>query len=247
MDGEVYREVARRRTSRIQLAGRTYFLKLHRGVGWREIAKNWSTLRKPVVSARNEFQACQTLAAAGIRAPAVAAFGERGHNPAELESFVLTDEITGHTSLEDLVAARPLSELEMRRLLEAVADFSRRFHAQGFIHRDYYICHLWLADGTLATRPELTVIDLHRAVQFAHIPQRWLIRDLAALLYSVMDLPLSPRSWLRFVRLYRQRPLSVVFAEEGDLWRAVYARALKLYRKGTQKNLVTGEMQPPWT
>lgn len=244
-EGETFRAVARRRTSRVLLGERAYFLKMHQGVGWGEIFKNWTTLRAPVVSARNEFQACQTLAAAGIRAPVVAAFGERNRNPAERQSFVLTDEITGHTSLEDLVAARPLTSAEQRRLLTAVAHFTRDFHAQGMIHRDYYICHLWLRDGTLQ-QPQLTVIDLHRAVQFRQIPERWLVRDLAALLFSVMDLPLQPRAWLRFVRLYRQRPLRQVFAQEGALWRAVYLRALKLYRKGEAQALVSGRLQPPW-
>ncbi|MFK7914946.1 MAG: lipopolysaccharide core heptose(I) kinase RfaP [Pseudomonadales bacterium] len=229
--GDTYRSVAQRQTRRVVLGERAYFLKHHQGVGWGEIAKNLSTLRWPVVSARNEFEACQALAAAGMRAPVVAAFGERNANPAARESFVLTDEITGHTTLEDLAAGPPLLPLQQRRLVTAVADFTRRFHDLGMIHRDYYICHLWLEDGTLDSQPTLTVIDLHRARRFDRIPTRWLVRDLAALLFSVMHLPLAPASWLRFVRLYRQQPLAVTFASEAPLWRAVYERAQKLYAK----------------
>ena len=243
LPGEDYRSVARRQTRRVQLAQRGYFLKHHQGVGWGEIIKNLTTLRWPVVSARNEFEACNALAKAGLRAPVVAAFGERYLNPANRESFVLTDEITGHTTLEDLVAGAPLDSVQQRRLVAAVADFTRRFHALGMIHRDYYICHLWLENGTLDSDPALTVIDLHRARRFSRIPQRWLIRDLAALLYSVMHLQLSPRSWLRFVRTYRQRPLAAVFESEAALWRAVYHRAQKLYAK---EHGVAHSMVWPW-
>ena len=44
IQGEVYREPrgANRRTLRFELNGQGYFLKLHWGVGWREILKNFS-------------------------------------------------------------------------------------------------------------------------------------------------------------------------------------------------------------
>ena len=227
LPGPDARAVANRRTTRVELGGKAFYLKLHGGVGWGEVLKNWLTLKPPVVSARNEFEACQALAELGLRAPVIAAFAERGQAPAQLESFVLTDEITGHTSLEDLVRLEPLSPLALRRLIMAVAAFSRAFHGAGFIHRDYYICHLWLEDGTLATTPRLTVIDLHRARRFNAIPQRYLVRDLGGLLFSALaeQLALPLRSQLRFLRAYRGRPLREVLAQEGDLWRAVQARA----------------------
>ncbi len=54
LQGEVYREVEQRRTLKVELDGRPYFLKLHLGVGWAEIFKNLVTLRIPVVGAKNE-------------------------------------------------------------------------------------------------------------------------------------------------------------------------------------------------
>ncbi|MEM1229745.1 MAG: lipopolysaccharide core heptose(I) kinase RfaP [Pseudomonadota bacterium] len=225
------RAVARRRTTRVELAGKAFYLKLHGGVGWGELFKNWLTFKAPVVSARNEFDACRSLAQLGIRAPVVAAFAARGRSPADIESFVLTDEITGHTTLEDLADTRPLTGLERHRLVTAVADFTRAFHGAGFIHRDYYICHLWLEDGTLADKPALTVIDLHRARRFARIPNRYLVRDLGALLFSVPPAQLTLRSQLRFLRRYRQRPLREILREEGALWRAVRDRAATLARR----------------
>ena len=40
LKGEVFRELEARRTLRTEVAGRGYFVKIHRGVGWGEIVKN---------------------------------------------------------------------------------------------------------------------------------------------------------------------------------------------------------------
>jgi heptose I phosphotransferase len=244
LEGDVYRAVASRRTLRVEAGGRAYFAKIHRGVGWVEVLKNLLTLRRPVVSARNEYAACRHLAANGVRAPAVAAFGERGWNPARRESFVVCDALDGFTNLEDLTAewsTAPASALERRRLLMAVAGFARGFHATGTVHRDFYLCHL-LLDRTAwaAGRAELAVLDLHRARIFGRLPVRWRRRDLAALLFSTLDLPYGRRSWYRFVRVYTGRPLREVFAQEGSFWRGVERRARRLYRKGLRKGIVRG-------
>ena len=244
LDGEVYRAVANRRTLRVVAGGRAYFAKIHGAVGWGEIVKNLLTLRLPVVGARNEFEACRHLERAGVAAPTVAAFGERGANPARRFSFVVCDALEGRESLEDLSNRwdrEPPAPRELRRLVMAVAAFARALHGAGVAHRDFYICHLLLdVAGYRAGRVELAVIDLHRAQIHRRIPRRWLRRDLAALLYSVLDLPLSRRAWLRFLRVYRNRPLRQVMAEEGAFWDSVYRRALALYRKGQRRGLVKG-------
>ena len=42
-----------RRTVSFSHRGRRYYLKIHDGVGWKEIAKNQTTLRLPVLRAEN--------------------------------------------------------------------------------------------------------------------------------------------------------------------------------------------------
>ena len=44
--GEVYRAREGRRTLRFEAAGRSYFLKYHGGIGWREIIKNLPQARR---------------------------------------------------------------------------------------------------------------------------------------------------------------------------------------------------------
>jgi heptose I phosphotransferase len=248
LEGEVYRAIAARRTLRFVAGGRAYFAKIHRGVGWGEILKNVLTLRLPIVSARNEYEACEHLAACGLRAPTVAGFGERGLNPARRESFVVCDAHDGFVSLEDFTAdwsRHPPAPEELRRLVMAVAEFARRFHAVGLAHRDFYLCHLLLDQAAWrGGRVELGVLDLHRARIFRNLPTRWRKRDLAALLFSTLDLPISRRSWYRFVRIYTGRPLREVFAADAPFWRQVERRAVALYRRGLQKGIVRGTYRP---
>ena len=47
LQGEVFRQVASRRTIRVALDGNHYFAKIHHGVGWREIFKNLLHLKLP--------------------------------------------------------------------------------------------------------------------------------------------------------------------------------------------------------
>lgn len=246
--GEIFRDVPGRRTMRIQLAEKYYFLKLHYGVGWGEVVKNWLQLKWPVVGADNEFNACTGLAAAGIVAPIPAAYGKSRGSIAARRSFVLCDELQGYTSLEDVTdnwPEQPPTAIERHRLLYAVARFASKFHEQGFIHRDFYICHLLANDTALAAgRVELAVLDLHRARRFKQVPARWLKRDLAALLFSSLDLGYTRRDWLRFIRLYSGRPLRQVLKEQGPFWQLVFARAEKLYREGTRKDTVKGRYIP---
>ncbi len=248
LQGEVFRDVPGRRTLRVELGGKAYFVKLHYGVGWPEVVKNWLQFKWPVVGAENEFVACQGLAAAGITAPVPAAFYCSPGNMATRRSFVLCDELQGYTSLEDVTDSWPDSPptpLQRHRLLYAVASFACSFHQQGFIHRDFYICHLLANDVDLAEgRVALAVLDLHRARRFDQVPERWLKRDLAALLFSTFDLGFTQRDWLRFIRLYTGLPLRQVLAEQGPFWQGVFTRAEKLYREGLRKGTVKGLYSP---
>ena len=95
LDGRVFRDVPGRRTLQFQLGGRSYFAKLHYGVGWREIFKNLFTLRLPVVSALTEWRAIRRLSELGVATTPAVAVGCRGRNPARLQSFIITEDLGG--------------------------------------------------------------------------------------------------------------------------------------------------------
>lgn len=241
LQGEPFREVPGRRTLKVDIAGKSYFVKLHYGVGWQEIFKNWLQLKRPVVGAVNEYLACTGLHEEGITAPVPAAFAEGAGSIAERKSFVLCDELRGYTSLEDVTDgwdAAPPDSFTRHRLLYAVARFARRFHQAGFIHRDFYICHLLANDEDYAGGViSLAVLDLHRARRFARIPRRWLLRDLAALLFSSLDLGYTRNDWLRFVRIYTGEPIARM---DVKFWQQVLERAERLYEEGLRKDIVKG-------
>jgi heptose I phosphotransferase len=226
----VYRAVANRET--LALPGLGLFLKRHRGTGWAEILKNAVTLRRPVLGAENELAACRALPALGIPTPELAGYGLRGRHPAHRQSFVLTRAVSGFESLEDRIALPSQTASERHRLLGAIARLARRLHGAGWVHRDFYLCHVWVRSTTVADpEPELLLMDLHRARHFNRLPDRYRLRDLAALLFSSFDRTPGRFALLRFVRLYSGRSLSDELNERGRFWRAVYRRALILQRR----------------
>ncbi|MGC9022663.1 MAG: lipopolysaccharide kinase InaA family protein [Dissulfurimicrobium sp.] len=63
---------------------------------------------------------------------------------------------------------------------ERLADFAARFHACGFTHQDFYLCHLFWNKET----GEIGVIDLQRLRRTGHLILPWVIKDLAQIGYS---------------------------------------------------------------
>jgi len=74
------------------------------------------------------------------------------------------------------------------RLTQRLAALVRRFHGAGYVHRDLYASHVFLAEerGEL----ELRLIDLARAFRPRWRRFRWRVKDLAGVKYSM------PRAWV---------------------------------------------------
>lgn len=233
--GEVFRSPrgVRRRTLRFEAGGRGYFLKLHWGVGWREIFKNLAALRWPVLGAMTEWRAIQRLDALGIATMRPAAYGREGWNPARLRSFVITEELAGCVSLEDYTkgwSRHTSPPAEKRALIRRVADIAARLHRNGVNHRDFYLCHFLMREPWDGTEQglELYLIDLHRVQLRRQVPERWRVKDLGSLLYSALDIGLTARDRLRFVRAYSGLPLREALGAQGEFWGAVARRAQQL-------------------
>mgnify|MGYP001317259975 CR=1 FL=1 len=237
LEGQVFRELEGRRTLRTEVAGRGYFVKLHQGIGWSEIAKNLLQLRLPVLGAGREWRALQQLHAAGVPTMQAVAFGERGLNPARQQSFIITEELAPALSLEELAlgqgAAAPGPAFR-RVLVAAVAQLVRVMHQAGVNHRDCYLCHILLLepDAPESRRtPRLALIDLHRAQIHHHLPRRWRDKDLAGLYFSALEVGLSRRDALRFLRGYFCQPLRQLLGENARLLRWLERRARQLLER----------------
>jgi heptose I phosphotransferase len=223
LQGTVLRELEGRRTLRTEVGGRGYYAKLHRGVGWGEIFKNLVTARLPVLGAEHEWLAIRRLTELGVDTMKAVAFGRRGSNPARLESFIVTEELAPTVSLEDYCRdwpTNPPAPALKRALIVRVAEMAGKMHRGGVNHRDCYICHFLLHTEPAPTpeRLRLSLIDLHRAqVRAGATPRRWRDKDLAALHFSSLEIGLTARDRLRFLRAYFDRPLRGILVEETDL------------------------------
>ncbi len=249
IEGQVFRKAPGRRTLRFSLNGRRYFLKAHTGVGWREILKNLSYFRRPVLGAENEWHGIHRLQRLGINTMHVAGYGTTSSNPARRRSFIITDELPANMSLEEFCSrwherpARTPSEIRLKRwLIRNLADIARTIHANGANHRDFYLCHFLIDAHNLPhdLEPEnckLYLIDLHRMQLRRKTPVRWLVKDIAGLYYSSMDIHLTSRDLLRFMRVYRGKPLREILRTEKRFWDRVISRAHNLYAAEQRKAL----------
>ena len=240
LKGEVFRELEARRTLRTEAGGRAFFVKIHRGVGWGEILKNLLSGRLPVLGAANEWQAINRLASLGVDTMHGVAFGQRGSNPATQHSFIVTEELAPTISLEDYCRdweAQPPAVAFKRALIGRVAGMARRMHCGGVNHRDFYICHflLHLAPEPTLADFKLSLIDLHRAQVRSQTPRRWRDKDLSSLYFSALNIGLTRRDRLRFLRAYFAAPLRDILKNEAPLLAYLVREANRLQARYLRK------------
>lgn len=230
LSGRAFRDVPGRKTMQLNLLGKSYFIKQHFGVGWREIIKNLLSFKLPVLGAMTEVKAIQKLNAIDIPSTPLVAYGQRGSNPANIQSFVLTEDLGNIISLEDLCADwknNPPAEKLKRKLIIEVASIARKLHENGINHRDFYLCHLCLdADLLAKNKVKFYLIDLHRVLLHKTISINDNMKDIAALYFSSMGIGLTKRDLLRFRMHYL--PQNCL---PNDFWQKVQGRANKLHEK----------------
>lgn len=237
--GKVVRSKEGRTTQRFEIKDKGFYVKLHEGVGWREIFKNLLQLRLPVIGATNEWLAINRLHELGLDTLTAVAYGKRGINPATQQSFLITEELTGTLSLAQFAeswAENPPAFGLKRALIEKVAEISREIHAAGINHRDLYICHFLLDISTELNDPNpsrvrLFLVDLHRAQIRDVVPRRWLVKDLGSIYFSALDIGIGKKDIYRFLKVYYQQPLRQVLDGDGHIYKLIEKRAIKLYKR----------------
>lgn len=243
LQGEIFRQVKGRRTLRFEQDGKSFFVKVHPGVGWGEIIKNLITFRLPVVGAGNEWRAINALQSLGIPTMTVAAYGERGLNPATRYSFLVTDDLSPAVSLETWCAGWANNRPDFRfkvLLIQEVARLARQLHANGICHRDFYLCHFLLRcapDGKVdeSQQPHLSMIDLHRTLIKPAFVARWVKKDLAGLHFSALDTGLTRTDFLRFMCAYTGKPVREIVQQELPFWRSIQRKARKIWLRDRKK------------
>ena len=242
LQGEVFRELETRRTLRFELAGGSYFLKWHRGTSLKEIVKNLISLRMPVLGADREWNAIHRLHDVGVDTMHGVGFGEKGLNPLTKTSFIITEDLTPTISLEDYCAdwvTNSPSAAVKRMLIKRVATMVRKMHLAGINHRDCYICHflLHLPFSGEEEMLKVSVIDLHRAQIRNQVPLRWRDKDLIGLYFSSLNIGLTQRDILRFMKVYFDKPIRDVLREEQPLLAKTTGKAAKIQERTIRKSL----------
>jgi len=234
--GRIYRALEGRRTLRTEIDGRGYFVKIHHGVGWRDIVKNWLTGKAPVLGAGNEWRALARLHARHVPTMRAVAFGERGGNPARKHSFIITEELAPTIDLEQYCQHwHGLPPAGRHALIGEVAALTAAMHRAGVNHRDCYLCHFLLHQDGRENDLRLSLIDLHRAQTRHKVPRRWRNKDLAALYFSALDLALTRKQRLRFLRAYFPQPLRQTLRDEARLLVWLQHKAQKLHARFVRK------------
>lgn len=237
--GDAHRKVKHRLTYETLLGNQHVFVKRHLGCGWSEVIKEWYRFRKPVVSARTEWEAVEVLTKAGLKVPQVLGKGERGTYPNNVESFVVLAALEDHETLEHfqpgwLDVNGQLWVLLKHSLISEVAGICRKMHACGINHRDLYINHFLISRDLIRSWTQgkplpLYLIDLHRVQKRSKVPLRWLKKDLSSLIFSALDSGLTSADCIRFLKIYLGRDWRRDLADKGDFWRSVLKRAIGLY------------------
>jgi hypothetical protein len=184
------------------------YLKKHRRWTWGTWLRAKLGLRPGPSAGRAEAQYVQTLAALRIPVMRVVACGEQLRDDGRLESFLLTEELSGYSELAGLLERRfppgqprGRRDVELRGLLGQVARMARRFHDAGYNHRDLN-CYHFLVRECGPGEFDVRLIDLQRVQHRRWRRRRWIVKDLAQLAASAPAGRIGCREKIVFLRHY---------------------------------------------
>jgi hypothetical protein len=169
------------------------YLKKHHVRQWGAWLRMKLGMPLPATPARIETENVLRLRNAGIKSMRVIAFGERFCMDGLVESFFMTEELTGFLELPFFLVQRfptcPRQVTRRRnrdldRLMRGVAEVARKFHQASYNHRDLYGGHFFVSEPAPG-RFEIRLIDLQRVQQRRWFRRRWVVKDLAQLAWSL--------------------------------------------------------------
>jgi heptose I phosphotransferase len=180
------------------------FLKRYAGEPLKSRLQRWFEDGERHAIAFREMHVANALERIGIRTFKPLAWGCRGGWGKQQKSFIVMSQVQGE-SLERWLPRQ--TELHSRagwtrkvQLVEQLADFASRLHRNGWFHRDFYLCHIFIQDrgGSF----ELALVDLARMFQPRWRANRWRIKDLAQLNFSAPEEFVSRAMRMRFAKHY---------------------------------------------
>lgn len=193
-----------RQRDRVQLGdGRVIYLKRYRpGAG--ERLKRLLRWQCGASEAADELRALWWLIGGGISVPEPVLFGQDRGRLATGRSCLALADLSNAQSLERWAPGQGgIVPARRRELIDRLADFVRHFHALGTVHRDLYLCHIFIEQNPAG--PLFHLIDLARVFQPVRWRRRrWRVKDLAQLSYAAGQYApyLTRGDRIRFLRRY---------------------------------------------
>lgn len=175
------------------LNGEIFFLKRHISPVLR--AQNFCARRTGDIGnspAKREWDNIFILNKSGFKTMEPVAYGIRTRKIGAGHSFIVTKKLQEAVSLEKYITGT----FEKQKLIKNLAYLARRFHNMGFCHQDFYAGHIFLK------KDELYLIDVQRLLQKKKLSNRWRIKDIAQLNYTVPGNIVSTADKLRFIKYY---------------------------------------------
>lgn len=186
-----------------------------------------------------------SLEAAGIRllnaaniltAPLVA------HGHVGDRTFVITENLDGYTSADRLLE----TDVPREPILRTMIDVAARLHNAGLHHRDLYANHFYLRPNGHSGY-EVRLIDTARVRRLPRFfRQRWIVKDMAQLLFSVSPFIAGPELrdvlWADYLhRTMREQNLAFVRRVEAKAdWIARHDRSLRTKKPTRNLRLADG-------
>lgn len=186
----VVRAVPGRSTIQVVIDGTTLYLKRYEAGYLSPGKKLLRLLHWPGFDdeAAREWRKMHLLRQHGFLTATPIALGRQG-----FASFLLQQEITGGVPADEYLQTLDLPA--RRQLLRQIGELARRLREAGFIHKDLYLKHIFVADG------QLYLIDLQRVLGPRSHRERWYMKDAAALAFSCRAH--GRCSWTDLMRVYK--------------------------------------------
>lgn len=168
--------------ARLRLGDTVVYLKRFAGDKLLDRFRRWHEDGVWSSPAERELRVAEALCAAGIPVPRALAWGTHTASGWE-QSFVVLSAAPGEPA--DRLLQRRGDATSLRKLAQRLAELARSFHAAGWRHRDFYLCHIFVM--VEAGDIDLTLIDLQRVFRPRWRAGRWQVKDLAQLEYSARE------------------------------------------------------------
>lgn len=176
----------------------------------------------------NEWEKMILLSELGFPTMVPVAYGE-GNENGRPASLTLTEELYDTVRVEEFIPTLSFERsgmegvMEKRRLIKRIARLARRFHDMGFNHQDFYLGHFFIRPAT----GELFMVDLQRVQRRNSPRRRWIIKDLAQLVFSAQGIEnFTASDLVRFGHAYAGR--SRFNDEDREMIKRILAKSRRI-------------------